>query len=110
MRYKVAAASPLGTLRMIEETVREVANHFSCSSRTESPRPAETRIVRLVTVFEANDKLCGPIYNLTDDVHIKSVVNSVFDTTSVEETLAEFKSINGGERPDVIELKKRFTL
>jgi hypothetical protein len=55
--------------------------------------------------LEVNDKLCGTIYYLTDDVHIRSVVNSVFDTTSVEETLAELKSINGGERPDVIELK-----
>lgn len=52
------------------------------------------------------NKLCGTIYNLTDDVHIKAVVNSVFDTASVEETLLQLKSINGGERPDMIEFMK----
>lgn len=49
-------------------------------------------------------KLCGTIYNLTDDIHIKAVVNSLFGTASVEETLFELKSINGGERPEMIEL------
>ncbi len=39
------------------------------------------------------------IYNLTKDPHLKAVVNSVFESISVEDTLAELRNHNKGEPP-----------
>lgn len=50
------------------------------------------------TVLELAEK----IYSHTEDRHIKAVVNSVFDTMSVEFTLGELQGWNEGKRPNWI--------
>ena len=43
-------------------------------------------------------ELVDQIYNGTEDKHLKAVINSVFDTISVVDTIAELRGLNEGKR------------
>lgn len=45
-------------------------------------------------------ELSKTVTRLTDDLYLKGVVGSVFDTQSVEDTIAELRALNEGERPE----------
>ena len=44
-------------------------------------------------------ELVEKFYNGTEDKHLKAVVNSVFDTISVVDTIAELRGLNEGKEP-----------
>jgi|SRR5688500_3184365 len=61
--------------------------------RTDASEKSPAVLMRKIAV------LIDKIYEGTDDNHLKAVVNSVFDSISVADTIIELRGLNNGHKP-----------